>query len=177
MASRRVGSSRDAGGGASVAPDRTKQELAVRMTLERLGGSKRLRLEVELRDRTLIATPVWFAIRDGKVIARVHAGTSEVVERLKDRPAVKLVACTRRGRPVDEPLLCRARILPREDEAVAEATIRASSGPIRRLVARRNRRQPAYVELTPFTHPKPVSEPSLRLEEPDVYDDEDPGVP
>lgn len=175
MPSSRVGSSRDAGGGGSVTPDRTKQELAVRMTLERFERTKRLRLEVELRDRTLIATPVRFAIRDDKVIARVNPGTSEVVERLKDRPAVKLAARTRRGRPVDEPLLCRARILPPEDEAVAEATIRASSGPIRRLVARRNRRQPAYVELTPFTQPKPVSEPIRQPEKPGVHDGE-PGV-
>jgi PPOX class probable F420-dependent enzyme len=158
-----------------VTPDRTKQELAVRGTLERFGRAKRLRLEVELRDRTLIATPVRFAICDDKVISRVNPGASEVVERLKDRPAVKLAACTRRGRPVDAPLLCRARLLPPDDEDVAEARIRASSGLIRRLVARLDRRQPAYVELTPFTKPKPVSEPIPQLEKPRVHDEE-PGV-
>jgi hypothetical protein len=145
------------------------------MTLERFERTKRLRLEVELQDRILIAIPVRFAIRDDKVIARINPDTSQVVERLKDRPAVKVAACTRRGRPVDEPLLCRARVLPPDDEAGAEATIRVNSGPIRRLVARLNRRQPAYVELTPFTQPKPVSGPITQPDEPGVRNEE-PGV-
>lgn len=69
-----------------------------------------------------VATPVWFAERDGKlyVRTRIESGKSK---RIRNNPTVKVAPCTIRGKVIGPEFSAKARILPREQSAQAKEGI------------------------------------------------------
>lgn len=132
-----------------------KQDAAVKSALERFAQARRLLLEVELPDHTVAALPVRFAVGTPVVLVLVR-GDQRAMQRLEEGPAVRIASCTRRGRPLDEPLQCRARVLRNVEEATAKAAIENAYGFWWRMRSRMPFGDTAYVELIPFTRPKPV---------------------
>ena len=126
-------------------------------TVMYLGGSKYLLLESERSSGTQVATPMWFAAIDERVVLRTGAGSPKV-RRISKRPVVKVAACTMRGKPVGDYLERMARIVPPEREGEAEAALRRGYGLLRRLFNLVVHNDHTYLELTPLTADDPVPE-------------------
>jgi hypothetical protein len=69
-----------------------------------------------------VATPVWFAERDGKlyVKTRIESGKSK---RIRNNPSVRVAPCTIRGKITGPEFSGKARILPREQFGSAKEAI------------------------------------------------------
>jgi PPOX class probable F420-dependent enzyme len=117
-------------------------------SVEYLSNAKRLLLESEGMDGTLLGTTMWFAVVDDTVFLRTRA-ESQDVSRIRDCPVVRAAACTMRGVPFGDYIECTAHVTPPGKEAEAEAALRRSCGPIRRLRYRFARGDYVYLELTP----------------------------
>ena len=75
------------------------------------------------RDGTPIATPVWFAVVDGRVVFRSLAHAHKV-RRITRDPRVLVAPCSARGRPVGFPVQGRATVLAGSAAAAAEQALR-----------------------------------------------------
>lgn len=101
-------------------------------------------------DGTPVPTPVWFAIRRGRVLIRTGADAYKA-KRLRRTPTVLVAPGTSRGRPTGAAMEGYARILDREDEPAAERALQARHGLLRQLYANTvDRRLPTvYIEIGP----------------------------
>jgi len=118
---------------------------------EELEGHKYCLLVSYRRDDTPIATPLWFGMAGGKVYSRTAAGDWKV-KRIRNNPRVLVGPCTFRGKPRGPLAEGHARVLPPEEEAVAEAAIQSNYGVGRRtykLSADRARPGSLYLEIAP----------------------------
>jgi uncharacterized protein len=75
------------------------------------------------RDGQGVATPVWFALRDGRLMVETDAASGKV-KRIHRNPQVRAAVCTASGRLRGEQVQAVAQILP-ESEV----------GPVQRLIA------------------------------------------
>jgi uncharacterized protein len=94
---------------------------------EQLDGHKYCLLVSYRRDGTPIATPLWFGTAGGKVYSRTAADDWKV-KRIRNNPRVLIGPCTFRGKPRGPLAEGRARVLPPEEEPVAEAAIQSNYG-------------------------------------------------
>jgi PPOX class probable F420-dependent enzyme len=123
-----------------------------------LRDAKYLLLESERTNGTWAGTPpMWFAVVNDTIFLRSEAD-SPTLRRMSRRPTVKVTPCTMRGKPLDDYIECRARIVPQEREAQAEAALRRGYGLLHRVFNRLVRSDYVYVELTPLWQQKPVPE-------------------
>jgi len=75
------------------------------------------------RDGRGVATPVWFVLRDGRLLVETDAASGKV-KRIRRNPQVRVAVCTASGR-------LRGRQVP----AVAEILPDSEIGPVERLIA------------------------------------------
>jgi PPOX class probable F420-dependent enzyme len=124
------------------------RQRAASNSVEYLSNARRLLLESEGTDGTLLGTTMWFAVVDDTVFLRTRA-ESQDVGRIRDCPVVRAAVCTMRGVPFGDYIECIAGITPPEREVEAEAALRRSCGHIRRLRNSFARGDYVYLELTP----------------------------
>lgn len=118
---------------------------------EHLRGHNYALLITYRRDGTGVPTPVWFGLREGKVYVHTEPRTAKV-RRIRANPRVRLAPCTMRGKPRGAAAEGVARVLPREDEAMAEAAIQANYGLGRRIYEQpltRSSLDWVYIEISP----------------------------
>jgi PPOX class probable F420-dependent enzyme len=128
---------------------------------ERPGQGKYLSLTSYKRDGTPVATPVWFATENGRLLVSTDAGSYKV-KRIRRNPGVSIAACTATGRLRGEPVEARAELLPESEGPHVEQLMarkyrvdRVLFLPLYRVVQRlRGKEQasgtPAYLAITPL---------------------------
>ena len=83
-----------------------------------LQGEKYISLVTFRRTGQEVRTPVWFAERDGKLYVMTRSDSGKF-KRIRNQPQVRLAACTIRGRITGDWIEGAARILDREQQAIA----------------------------------------------------------
>jgi PPOX class probable F420-dependent enzyme len=127
------------------------EESAGTSNFEHLRAHKYALLITYRRDGTGVPTPVWFGLRDGKVYVHTEPRTAKV-RRIRANPRVRLAPCTMRGKPRGAAAEGHARVLSREDEAMAEAAIQENYGLGRRIYEQpltRSSLDWVYIEISP----------------------------
>jgi PPOX class probable F420-dependent enzyme len=112
---------------------------------------KRALLVTYRRDGTPVPTPVWAAEADGLLYVRSER-TAGKIKRLRRDARVLVAPCTVRGEPLGSPFEATARMLPSQDEAVAERALVRRYGLGRALfewIIDRMRVDMCYLEITP----------------------------
>ncbi len=120
-------------------------------SIPELRDCKRTLLVTYRRDGTPVPTPVWAAQADGRFYVRTDR-TAGKVKRLRNDPRLLVAPCTKRGSPLGAPLEATARLLPAEDEPLAERTLAARYGRGRALFEWAMdvlRVDMGYLEITP----------------------------
>jgi PPOX class probable F420-dependent enzyme len=128
---------------------------AVVNSVRYLADAKYLLLESKSASGMRVATPLWFAVVDDSVFMRTEAGSGKV-KRISRQPVVRVAACTFRGVPVGDYLVCVAWVVPAEEEAQAEAALRRGYGLGRRLFNWFICGEHTYLEMTPLVEQAPV---------------------
>lgn len=98
-----------------------------------------------------VPTPVWFGVADGKLYFRSEAAVAKV-KRIRATGRARVAPCDSRGKPLGPATDATARILPPDEEAVAEAALKDNYGLGRKLfegVAMNLGPEGVYVEVTP----------------------------
>jgi PPOX class probable F420-dependent enzyme len=107
------------------------------------------------RDGAPVATPVWAAVRDGRIFVRTERSSGKV-RRIERDPRVLVAPSDSAGRPVGAPLEAHARILATSEEPVAESALASRFGFARASFERAMdamRIDMCYLELTPVAAP------------------------
>ncbi len=73
-------------------------------------GGKYLSITSFKRDRSGVATPVWFVQEDGRLLVQTDANSGKV-KRIRRNPQVLVAPCTATGRPLADPVPARAELL------------------------------------------------------------------
>ena len=118
--------------------------------LSSLTGHRYILLVTARRDGRPIATPMWFA-SDGESRVVVRSGAEDPkLRRIRRNALVEICACDVRGRPLDAPMLARARILSSNEERRAELLLKRAFGWKRSLysVLRAPLLRMRYIEIT-----------------------------
>jgi hypothetical protein len=98
-----------------------------------LAGLTHCLLVTYKRDGTPIASPVWFALGDGRLYVWTEINAYKA-KRLSRDPRALIAPCGPTGKPLGDPIAARGRILETADErAHAAQLIRSSWGLGRRL--------------------------------------------
>ena len=87
-----------------------------------LQGAKYISLTTYRKDGRAVATPVWFAERDGRLYV-VTRRDSLKVKRLGRNPRVEVAPCTIRGRVTGATSAGTARVLPESEWPAARKVI------------------------------------------------------
>jgi uncharacterized protein len=90
-------------------------------------GAKRSLLVTFKRDGTPVPTPAWAAESGGRLYVRTERVAGKV-KRLRRDPRMLVAPCTVRGRPLGPPFEATARVLPHDDEPIAERALRGRYG-------------------------------------------------
>jgi PPOX class probable F420-dependent enzyme len=69
-----------------------------------------------------VATPVWFGEADGKLYVMTRSDMGKT-KRIRNRPQVRVAACTMRGKVTGAEFAATAHILPPQEHARARQTI------------------------------------------------------
>jgi hypothetical protein len=96
-------------------------------SIAQIRGCKRSLLVTYRGDGTPVPTPVWAAEADGRLYVRTER-TAGKVKRLRNDPRLLVAPCTVRGKPLGAPLEATAKMLPPEDESLAERVLAARYG-------------------------------------------------
>jgi PPOX class probable F420-dependent enzyme len=78
-----------------------------------------------------VNTPVWFGLNGTRLYVRTETPSGKI-KRIRNGPHVQIAPCTILGRSLGAPMDARARILPPEEEALAERAYGESAGSISR---------------------------------------------
>jgi PPOX class probable F420-dependent enzyme len=111
------------------------------------------------RDGRGVATPVWFVLRDGRLLVETDAASGKV-KRIRRNPQVRVAVCTASGRLRGEQVPAVAEILPDSEVGAVERLIADKYRfdmiifrPLRFIQARlrlgRPRTEPAVLGITP----------------------------
>ncbi len=111
------------------------------------------------RDGRGVATPVWFVVRDGRLLVETDAASGKV-KRIRRNPQVLVAVCTAGGRLRGQQVPAAAEILPDSEIAAVERLIADKYRfdmiifrPLRFVQARlhlgRPRTEPAILSITP----------------------------
>jgi PPOX class probable F420-dependent enzyme len=120
-------------------------------TLDELSRHRHTLVATFRRDGSLVATPVWAGIADGRLYVRAERGSGKVKRLRRDARAL-LAPCTVRGTQLGPPLPATGRVLAPEEEHVAERALADRYGLVRALFERAMdliRIDMCYLELTP----------------------------
>ena len=111
------------------------------------------------RDGCGVATPVWFVLRDGRLLVETDAASGKV-KRIRRNPRVRVAVCTAGGRLRGQQMPATAEILPGSEIAAVERLMADKYRfdmiifkPLRFVQARlhlgRPRTEPAILSITP----------------------------
>jgi PPOX class probable F420-dependent enzyme len=112
------------------------------MDVQALAPFKYCQLVTFRRNGERMPTPVWFAVRDGRLLVKTES-PSVKVKRIRNDARVEVAPCTVRGRLRGSLAAASARLLTPDEEPSAEAVLRRRYGLGRRLFA---------VLVEPFLH-------------------------
>lgn len=104
------------------------------MDAQKLAPFKYCQLVTFRRNGEAMPTPVWFAVRDGRLLVKTETPSGKV-KRIRNDPHVEVAPCTLRGRLRGPFAAARARLLAPEEEASAERVLQRRYGLGRRLFA------------------------------------------
>ena len=96
-------------------------------SLAAIPPEKRALLVTYRRDGTPVPTPVWAAEGDGRLYVRSERNAGKV-KRLRRDSRMLVAPCTVRGKPLGAPFEATARVLPGEQESLAEQTLAGRYG-------------------------------------------------
>jgi PPOX class probable F420-dependent enzyme len=96
-------------------------------SIAQIRDCKRSLLITYRRDGTPVPTPVWAAEADSRLYVRTERKAGKA-KRLRNDPRLLVAPCTVRGAPLGAPLEATARMLPPEDEPLAERVLAARYG-------------------------------------------------
>lgn len=118
-----------------------------------LRGHKYVSLTTYRKSGNAVPTPVWFAVAEdsSKLYAwtRAHSGK---VKRIRNNPNVELAPCTIRGKVVGPTIEAVARILPAQEQPLAERAFRRKYGWQMRysnLIDKLRGHKRVYLEIVP----------------------------
>lgn len=114
--------------------------------LAALARSRAILLTSFQSDGRPVATPVWFAARDGRLIVTTSPQSGKV-KRLRRNPAITVAPCTQRGRATGPAVAGTARLLDADDTRTALGLIRRRYGVLDRLFSLINRLQGQREEI------------------------------
>ena len=120
-------------------------------SLQDILACKRSLLVTYRRDGTPVPTPVWAAAADGLLYVRTERAAGKV-KRLRRDSRMLVAPCTVRGKPLGAPFEATARVLPGEQESLAEQTLAGRYGLGREIFERTMdlmRVDMGYLEITP----------------------------
>ncbi len=121
-------------------------------TLDALRGAEYALVVTFRRSEDAVPTPMWFGLQRGRVYVRSLADAGKV-KRLRNDPHVRIAPCSIRGRPTGPFTEGVGRILPGEENGVAEAALDRHYGIRRRLYEGLGSKlgvQTVYIEITPI---------------------------
>lgn len=98
-----------------------------------------------------VATPVWFALNNGKVYVMTAASTGKI-KRIRNDPRVQLAPSDRRGQQLGPPVDAQARILPDSETALALQSLNRKYGLVKRIFdmfMSLRRVQRVFLEISP----------------------------
>ncbi|MBM4244966.1 MAG: PPOX class F420-dependent oxidoreductase [Deltaproteobacteria bacterium] len=84
------------------------------------------------RNGTRMPTPVWFAVRDGRLLVKTETPSGKV-KRIRNDARVEVAPCTLRGGLRGPFVAGHARMLPAAEESAAEAVLRRRYGVGRKI--------------------------------------------
>jgi hypothetical protein len=122
-----------------------------------LGTARNLLLETVSARGEWQGRPVRFVIHERAAIVRLST-SSAAVEAIRDRPTVRVGACSRRGRRLNGHIECVARVVPQERRRAAAAAFDQGRTRLSRL---RRSRDGVYLEIEPM--PSAVTAEAPRL--------------
>ncbi len=93
------------------------------MAFDHLKREKYISLVTFRKDGSAVATPVWFAERDGRLYVMTRSDSGKV-KRLKRNSRVRVAPATIRGSVTGAAVEATARILPEKEWTVPRALIR-----------------------------------------------------
>ncbi len=92
------------------------------MSFDFLKNEKYISLVTFRKDGTAVATPVWFAEREGKLYVKTRADAGKV-KRVRRNPGVRVAPCTIRGSVTGAAVAAKARVLPGNEATMARALL------------------------------------------------------
>jgi uncharacterized protein len=92
------------------------------MSFDQLKHEKYISLVTFRKDGTAVATPVWFAERDGKLYVKTR-GDSGKVKRLRRNGRVRVAPATFRGNVTGPAMEAIARVLPENEWTIPRALL------------------------------------------------------
>lgn len=123
-----------------------------------LQGHKCISLTTFRKSGKPVSTPVRFAYESGKLYVVTGAKTGKA-QRIRSNPKVQLAPCTMRGKVVGPTIEAVARILPTDEEALAERALKRKQGWMMRIGSflsklRGDRGERVYLEIVPVEEEK-----------------------
>ena len=91
--------------------DSPELQRAIAEVAPALAEHRYLRLTTFRKNGTAVATPVWFAPDDGRLLV-ITEETSFKVRRINNNPSVLIAPCDARGRPLGDNVAATAEVLP-----------------------------------------------------------------
>jgi PPOX class probable F420-dependent enzyme len=92
------------------------------MSFDQLKHDKYISLVTFRKDGTPVATPVWFAERDGKLYVKTRADSGKV-KRLRRNARVSVAPATFRGKVTGRAIEATARVLPENEWTMPRALL------------------------------------------------------
>jgi uncharacterized protein len=93
------------------------------MSFDHLKQEKYISLVTFRKDRTAVATPVWFAEREGKLYCMTRSDSGKI-KRLRRNPRVRVAPATIRGSVTGAAIEGTARVLPENEWTIPRALIK-----------------------------------------------------
>ena len=87
-----------------------------------LEGQKYISLATFRRSGQQVLTPVWFAAESGRLFIMTRSDSGKF-KRIRNNPAIRVAACTARGKVTGDWFDGQARILPSAEEAAARRAL------------------------------------------------------
>ncbi len=92
------------------------------MSFDPIKHEKYISLVTFRKDGTAVATPVWFAEREGKLYVKTRADAGKV-KRVRRDANVRVAPCTFRGSVTGPAVAAKARVLPENEATMARALL------------------------------------------------------
>jgi hypothetical protein len=100
---------------------------------ESLADARYVSLGTFRKDGTRVDTPMWFVLRDDRMVIRTGAASAKI-KRIRNNERVTIAPCTPSGKVTGPMVEARAKVLPESEVAWVEGQIKARYGLMKALV-------------------------------------------